>query len=247
MSSDGADATPPPRRWKAPLWWAASPLLPLLGSVAGVTESHGVVGLTLDDGPDPMATSSVLAALAAHNATATFFMIVEQAEQYPAIVHDVITAGHEVGLHGIDHQRLVDRSSAEVVNLLANGKNRLAALTGRPVRWFRPTYGAQDWRVRLAARRAGLEVAVWSAWGRDWLDDDVEVIASRALTGVNDGGVLLLHDGHLDTDVPPMPAPKHDKGRLVDLVLAGMGSRGIRASSLGELVAGRSIRRVLWL
>jgi peptidoglycan/xylan/chitin deacetylase (PgdA/CDA1 family) len=245
---DAAGPAKPHRRpWKAPLWWAASPLVPFLGSVAGVTERHGLAAVTLDDGPDDPATPRVLAALAAHHATATFFMIVEQAERHSGVVEQVIAAGHEVALHGIDHQRLVGRPLAEVQSLISAGKRRLAAITGQPVHWFRPAYGAQDLRVRLAARRAGLDVAVWSCWARDWLDDDVDVIADRAVAGVADGGVLLLHDGYLDTDVPPAPPPAHDKGELLRLVLAGMANRGIRGSSLGNLVAGRTPRRVLWL
>lgn len=235
------------RLWKAPLWWAASPLLPLFGSVAGVTMATGEVALTLDDGPDPAATPSVLDALAARRVTATFFMIVEQAERYAEIVHRVVAAGHEVGLHGVDHRRLRGRPLNEVAAVLAEGRQRLASITGQPVRWFRPTYGAQDWRVHRAARRVGLDVAVWSGWGRDWINDTEEVVADRALQGTADGGVLLLHDGHLDADEPPTTAPTHDKGRIVDLILGGLADRGLGACSLQQLVEGRPVRRVFWL
>lgn len=228
-------------------WWAASPLVPILGSVAGVADHHGLVALTFDDGPDAQQTAHVLEALAQANARATFFMIVEEAELYPDVVRYVVEAGHEVGLHGINHERLAGRPSSEIVSALRSGRRRLEAVTGESVSWYRPTYGAQDWRLRIGAKRAGMEVAVWSCWGRDWLDDDVESIAARGLRQVSDGGVLLLHDGHLDSDVPPSPRPSHDKGELTSLTLQGISARGLRACTLSELVQGRRVRRVLWL
>ena len=61
----------------AVLRWGRRALLPL-SSVACVATGQRVVALTYDDGPDPENTPGVLDALAAHGATATFFVLADR-------------------------------------------------------------------------------------------------------------------------------------------------------------------------
>lgn len=53
-------------------------------------------------------TPRILAALAKHNITATFFFVGDAARRYPQIVKMVDRAGHEVGCHTLYHETIGD-------------------------------------------------------------------------------------------------------------------------------------------
>ena len=59
---------------------------------------HEIV-LTFDDGPSPRYTDRVLAILAAECVKATFFMVGEMAQMFPAEAKKVSAEGHTVGTH----------------------------------------------------------------------------------------------------------------------------------------------------
>jgi len=54
------------------------------------------VWLTIDDGPSPIHTTAMLDLLDRFDARATFFVIGKQAEQYPHLLTEILTRGHEI-------------------------------------------------------------------------------------------------------------------------------------------------------
>jgi peptidoglycan/xylan/chitin deacetylase (PgdA/CDA1 family) len=225
----------------------ADPLLAPVGSVTGATGVGRRFALTFDDGPDPASTPSVLAVLGARGVTATFFLLVERAEAHPALVRRLLDEGHEVGLHGLDHARLTTRTRAEVTEQIEGGRRRLERVAGRPVRLFRPPYGAQSPRTWLAARRAGLDVVVWNGHAEDWVDQPPSAVAERATAALRPGGVLLLHDaiaGDPRGARPPMP--RFDRAEAVDRFLAGLPSLGWQPRTVSDLLAAGRATRTAW-
>lgn len=204
------------------------------------------MALTYDDGPDPIGTPAVLDALAATGTRATFFQLVERAERYPDLVRRVLDEGHEVGLHGIDHQRLTEVSPHEVARLVRTGRERLEAVTGRPTRWFRPPYGSQSLRTYLSIRRQGLEVVVWGPTAEDWRDGSATEVADRALRGISSGAVLLMHDGFEVPALDPTPPPTFDRGDVARALVDGLERRGFSGTSVGDLVDGARPWRTAW-
>src|ERR1700752_3426432 len=63
---------------------------------------HEIV-LTFDDGPSPRYTDRVLTVLAAECVKATFFMVGEMAQMFPAEAKKVRAEGHTVGTHSFSH------------------------------------------------------------------------------------------------------------------------------------------------
>lgn len=224
------------------------PLTAPIGSVRTVRSQRPLVVLTYDDGPEPGGTERVLEALAAGGKTATFFVLVRRAVRYRTLLEEVLSAGHEVALHGIDHVRLTTMPAREVLRRTRDGRRQLEDLTGREVRWFRPPYGAQLPSTWAAIRAAGLESVVWSHATFDWQDDPVRQVASRALAGAYRGSVLLLHDGHAGQEdgVDDGPAPRFDRHELSRLLLEGLAERGLDGVSLSDAVSGGKVVRGAW-
>jgi peptidoglycan/xylan/chitin deacetylase (PgdA/CDA1 family) len=222
------------------------PLSGPLGSIRGARTRDLVVGLTFDDGPDPESTTGVLNTLAQHRALATFFVLIDRAEANPQLVRRMLAEGHEVGLHGLDHQRLTRLDRGEIAGHIANGFRRLTEISGRKPRWFRPPYGSQDLRSYVAARRSGMDVVVWSADCEDWVQRPVEEIARQAVDAARPGGVLLLHDALAFDSRERTFIPVLDRAAIVNQVLTGLAERGYRALSVSALLDGRRAHRTAW-
>jgi len=80
--------------WSGP---ALAPHVAPLCDLLGVRRRAGdgaSVYLTFDDGPHPEGTPAVLEALATRAATATFFLVGEQVEHFPAVAREIVAAGH---------------------------------------------------------------------------------------------------------------------------------------------------------
>jgi peptidoglycan/xylan/chitin deacetylase (PgdA/CDA1 family) len=215
-----------------------------LGSLTGARVTDAVA-LTFDDGPGRW-TPAILDVLARRRATATFFVLVDRAEADPAGVRRILDGGHEVGLHGLDHTRLTTLPARAVRARLAEGRARLEAVTQRPVTLFRPPYGSQTPATFVAARRCGLRVVVWTCDAEDWIDHVPAYIAELALDRLRPGGTLLLHDGFVSDPADPLPEPTFDRAAALDGVFDGLDERGLRARSVGELLAGGRPRRTAW-
>jgi peptidoglycan/xylan/chitin deacetylase (PgdA/CDA1 family) len=223
------------------------PLTAPIGSVRSVRPARDLVVLTYDDGPNPGGTEDVLAALADAGSTATFFILLGRARRHPGLLAEVIAAGHEIALHGIDHVRLTTLPAARVRRRTLDGKHELEDLAGRQIRWFRPPYGAQYPSTWAAIRSTGMESVVWSVAAADWQDDPVAEIAARA-GHTRAGSMLLLHDGYADaTDgVDDGPPPTFDRGELSRRILGDLAERGLTAASLGEALTTCAPVRRAW-
>ena len=161
----------------------------------------GELALTFDDGPNPACTSRLLDVLAAHNVRATFFMIGSFAEREPELVRRVHEAGHLIGDHSWSHPNLALTAAAKVAEELTRTRNVLQQITGAPIRFFRPPYGARRPYVLKTARGLGMVPVTWNAMTNDWAEPNADAIAAR-LTGMVDrleqrgsAANIVLHDG----------------------------------------------------
>ncbi|WP_271176080.1 polysaccharide deacetylase family protein [Leifsonia poae] len=212
------------------------------GTVMEVRTEAPEFVLTYDDGPIAGTTDRLLDVLAERGATATFFVLLTRVRADPGLLASVVDAGHEVALHGVDHRDLTTLPLDEVGRNLSDGRRELEDRTGRPVRWFRPPYGHQTYRVWRRIHAEGLTPVLWGPTTGDSRRGVTQAdrVAS-ALSGARPGAILLAHDGYADaTDrVDDGPAPEVDRVELLSLVLDGFAERGLRARSLGDaLVAG---------
>ena len=77
-----------------------------------------------------------LSLLGKHRVHGTFFVLGWIAERFPAIVRDIVGAGHELGCHSYFHRRL-DPFDAERADELRRAKETLEQVSGRRVVGFR--------------------------------------------------------------------------------------------------------------
>jgi peptidoglycan-N-acetylglucosamine deacetylase len=198
----------------------------------------GQAVLTFDDGPDasPAATPATLDALDSDGAKATFFLVGEQISDSPDLVAEILSRGHEVGVHGQRHFRHDRVSAEESVADIEAGHAALAAATDSTPRFYRPPYGKLSDAGAEACRRLGLEVAYWSTWGLDWEPLPSERIARRVNRDLDDGSVVLLHDSARYA-VRPDAA---ETARAIEAIAARASALGLDLVTLGEACGARS-------
>lgn len=219
-----------------------------LGSVVAVQTTRPEFVLTYDDGPEPGGTDAILPVLERHGATATFFVLMNRVHAHPSLLREVISAGHEIALHGPDHQPISRMSRTEVRNRTAAAKADLESITGTAVRWFRPPYGLQTIRTFRAIRSCGLEPVLWGPSAVDSREATDEERLARALRGAAAGVLLLSHDGYAGyaDGGRSNSRPNVDRARLADTILTEYANRGLRARSLSHALRGSGLVRGIW-
>ncbi len=226
---------------------AAHLLTPLLGSGVAVAPHGDAVVLTFDDGPTPGETDRILPVLADRGATATFFMLVNRARREPALLREVLAAGHEVALHGPDHRRITGFRADQVGRRTRGATRELEDLAGVGVRWFRPPYGRQRMSDVLAVRAGGVVPVLWEAGMYDWADLPDDERLEKGLGEAGPGSVVLMHDGFAGPDdgVDDGPEPEVDRPLLVSRTLDRLADRGLSAHSLrAGLTRGDLVKRL---
>jgi len=163
-----------------------------LGTITGVETERHIVALTFDDGPHPRFTPLVLDTLRKHGARATFFMVGEAAERYPAIVRRAVSEGHAIGNHTWDHPSFRLITSSERKTQIGRCADEIGSYN--EARLLRPPFGDQTAGSRLDAFRMGYKVITWSLEVEDWKCRDVDLMTDRLIDEIHPGCIILLHD-----------------------------------------------------
>jgi peptidoglycan/xylan/chitin deacetylase (PgdA/CDA1 family) len=156
-----------------------------------------VVALTFDDGPNPPYTSRILDVLEKEHVRATFFLVGRAVQAYPSVVRREVRDGDAIGNHTWDHRHLIVMQPSGIRSTLQRTDAAIYAAARKHTTLMRPPFGARDWIVMQAAHKLGYTVVMWSVpLARDWEYPPPHVIAQRVLPHVEDGSIIVLHDGN---------------------------------------------------
>jgi peptidoglycan/xylan/chitin deacetylase (PgdA/CDA1 family) len=188
------------------------------------------VALTFDDGPSPQTTPRVLELLKGAGVRATFFVVGRKALAEPQLLRDIAAAGHEIGLHGFDHDRLFSlRAPKHVVSDIERTQAAIVAAGLPAPRLFRPPIGFVSHLTVWGARRAGVTLVGCSARAFDgFASADPARVAKRLVRAAKPGALLALHDAAERDDYSPASL------EALPALLAALEARGLRAVTLSE-------------
>jgi len=169
---------------------------PTLGLPSINPVKQRIVSLSFDDGPHPYTTRIVLDLLERLNVRATFFVLGEQAMQNPELIERMISAGHELGIHGWKHIPFYELSEQELLSDLLKTKNLLERFSNVKVNLVRPPHGRVGKSIAIKILDAGFQLAGWDTTSKDWSIGVTkeQMISSIASQGIMDK-VILFHDG----------------------------------------------------
>ena len=154
---------------------------------------HGI-WLTFDDGPHPLNTPRILAALGSAGVRATFFMIGAEMDRFPQVVEAVRSGGHTLAMHGFHHRHAHELSPREQWQDLQRMR-AIALRFGVPLRWYRPAYGEVTWVRLVWCLLYRVRIMMWSFESRDsFLANAGELIDRLAPGALCEGDIALFHD-----------------------------------------------------
>lgn len=213
-----------------------SPRLSMFAKVVcSATSGRPEIALTFDDGPSPRTTPKVLAELARHDARATFFVLGDKAARQPELLRAIASAGHEIGVHGWAHDRLLSlRHPRRIMAEIDRARAVIHTITGFRPQLFRPPVGHVSPRTAAASRDLGLTLVGWSVRARDGLRHTTPAdVVKRVTGGLRRGAILLLHDASEHEQFEPAGVA------ALSEILGEANRRGLACVTLSEALSKR--------
>jgi peptidoglycan/xylan/chitin deacetylase (PgdA/CDA1 family) len=207
----GCQAPPPATSSPAPASAAAGPPAPLTSASAApaggsaveqvhATSGRPEVALTFHGAGDPELARKILTGFADRGAAVTVLAIGSWLEHFPDAARLVTDHGHEIGNHTWSHPNLAHLDEPALRAEIERCRDRLAALTGGPGAFFRPsaTQHATERVLRLAGAAGYPTVLSYDIDSRDNTDPGPSSIR-RAVRTAAAGSVVSMHLGHPGT------------------------------------------------
>lgn len=194
--------------------------------------SEKLIALTFDDGPYPPYTQELLKILQQRKVKATFFLVGENVQQYPAIAKLIQAEGHEIALHAGIHKDLLKADKKQLQENISFGKTILKNTLGIEPCFMRPPHGFKDWQVIKALEENKLTAMNWSVIPRDWTNPGSVTIANRVIEKVHPGAIVLLHDG----DSPKKISPRQQTVEAVAIIIDKLQAQGYKFVTASQLL-----------
>ncbi len=159
------------------------------------------VALSFDDGPHPEHSPRILDVLGQAGVKATFFVVGEEAEKYPALVKRMLEEGHEVANHSYGHYALLNATPADYLADVLHCQEVLEDICGCALeKSFRPPYGSIPPLVFLKLIRLGFRTVFWSVDSDDSRMKEAGQLVERfSRKPLVSGDVVLLHEDYRHT------------------------------------------------
>ncbi|HEX8237401.1 MAG TPA: polysaccharide deacetylase family protein [Abditibacteriaceae bacterium] len=164
-----------------------------------------VVSLTFDDGPHPLMTPLLLAALKRTDVKATFFVVGDGLRLYPELAYRMAHDGHQLANHSQYHYNLTRISPAEYEHEIENcfGAIRhvykVAGLKDNNTKLFRPPGGGLNRAAMDYLYRNDVTLAWWSNNVGDWARPPAWKVWRGVSDNLRPGDIILLHDAGVGT------------------------------------------------
>ena len=159
--------------------------------------------MTFDDGPYGAPTIEVLNILQKENVHATFFVIGQNVEKYPALAKEIVADGNIIANHSYDHPKNLPKIPLKEFDLeLSKTENAIFSATGLKPRLFRAPYGNTSPEMLKELETQNYTLVGWNVDPTDWNypKSTPELIEKTVLAEVKPDAIILFHDGR-DTHI----------------------------------------------
>ncbi len=164
------------------------------------------VAMTFDDGPHAQNTPRLLDILKQRGIKATFFVVGQNAAEYPDILKRIVAEGHELANHSYTHPLLASLGESALRDQLDKTHQAVLNATGVSMKVMRPPYGAlNEPQRRWTNANFGYKIILWDVDPLDWKYRDASRVENEILGHAKAGSIILSHDIHKST-VDAMPS-----------------------------------------
>lgn len=159
----------------------------------------GAIALTFDDGPHPQYTPKLLQVLDRYNIPASFFWLGVCVDRSPSVARAVYERGHWIGLHGYHHHSFPLLKPDVLKQSLQRTQAAIAQACEihlDTVRDVRPPNGLFTPQTLSLLHQWNYRPVMWSVVPEDWERPGINVVVQRVLQQVQNGSLIVLHDGY---------------------------------------------------
>lgn len=159
----------------------------------------GEVVLTFDDGPWPVTTPAVLAALDAQCTKATFFPVGKHATWHPDVLKQVFARGHTVGSHTWGHVNLAKQPLQSARDDIEKGISAVSMSAGQPIApFFRFPQLRQTPELKAYLGERNIATFSIDIDSEDFRIKKPELLVSGVMAKLQKTGkgIVLMHDLH---------------------------------------------------
>jgi peptidoglycan/xylan/chitin deacetylase (PgdA/CDA1 family) len=197
-----------------------------------VKTKEKVVALTLDDGPDPKYTPTVLDLARKKGIKLTFFLVGREIQAHTDLAKREVAEGHAIGNHSWDHPDMTRESEYQDIGEIEKCEDEIQTICGERTHLFRPPKGYWDGDTFVAAGGMGYRMIMWTIALEHHTAKTPAAMAKRVIDKIVPGMIILAHDGE-----PCQPVDRHKTMKALPLLVDGLLAKGYRFVTISELLA----------
>lgn len=183
------------------------------------------VAITFDAAWGADKTEQILQTLIDHDVKATFFAVEFWTEKYPSLLKKLHDSGRvEIGTHSSTHPHMNSLTKSQMELELTSSVKAIEAVTGVKPTLFRAPFGEYNNALLETAETQGLFTIQWDVDSLDWKGVKSEKMASRILSKVQNGSIVLMHNDGEHT-LEALPA-----------IIEGIKNKGYSLVTVSELI-----------
>ena len=153
------------------------------------------IAITFDAAWSAEDTNTLIGILEKHNAKATIFCVGDWARVNPESVKSFHNNGHEIANHSDTHALFSNISSEKVKTEILNCNEEIKKITGTTPTLCRAPSGDYDNKSIEICESLGMKMIQWDVDSLDWKLLSVDEMYSRVTNKVQNGSILLFHNG----------------------------------------------------
>lgn len=192
-----------------------------------IETSQKVVALTFDDGPTQSNTDEILQILQDENVKATFYLMGSEIEKNIGEAEKIVAAGHEVGNHTFNHERMILVTPEFVKSEIEKTDELIRKAGFRGEITFRPPFGKKlvvlPWYLSANNRKS----VTWDVEPETYFSKSEDII-KNTLENTQNGSIILLH---------VMYKSRAESMKSVRPIIKGLKEKGFEFKTVSELIA----------
>lgn len=169
--------------------------------IAMGNENSNKVYLTFDEGYEAGYTEKILEVLKQNDVKATFFITAHYLNSKPELVEKMISDGHIIGNHTVNHKSMPTLSLDEIKKEVMDLHTAMYEKYEYEMKYIRPPKGEYSEKTINYCNSLGYTTVMWSFAYDDWDENKQgreEYGKNKILNNIHNGAVILLHGNSKD-------------------------------------------------
>ncbi|WP_349410545.1 polysaccharide deacetylase family protein [Pseudalkalibacillus sp. SCS-8] len=170
----------------------------------------------------------ILETMKKHNVHTTFFLDGSWVKKNQDMAKIIYEEGHEIGNHAYSHPDMKQLSRARINEEIKKTNDIIESTLDVTPKWFAPPSGSYRMEVVEIADALEMKTILWSVDTVDWRKPDPNEMASRVVSKVHPGAMILMH-------------PTHSTAKGLEQMINGIRSKGYSIGTVSQLMSEKRI------